>query len=125
MANETKEEFELIYEENEIKKYFNGLYTLVKNLLILLWEDPKIFATFIMNTNKLNFKKNLSFWVSENFYGNEFLSILDMYAEVPYTIYMHMIWIWQQFWSKQKATAFKPHGNEDNFDTPSHKYIII
>ena len=74
MANETKEEFELIYEENEIKKYFNGLYTLIKNLLILLWEDPKIFATFIMNTNKLNFKKNLSFWVSENFYGNELSS---------------------------------------------------
>ena len=62
--------YKLICEYEKQHDYFQDAYTYIPGLLEALWDQPKIVAKLITNSDKNDVKKNLSSFFMNNFYEN-------------------------------------------------------
>ena len=68
--NFDERKYKLIYEYEEIHKYFQDTYTYVPNLFKSLWKQPKVIAKLITNSNLEDIKNNLAYFFMNNFFEN-------------------------------------------------------
>ena len=68
--NFDERKYKLIYEYEEIHKYFQDTYTYVPNLFKSLWNQPKVIAKLITNSNLEDIKNNLAYFFMNNFFEN-------------------------------------------------------
>jgi hypothetical protein len=68
--NIDERKYKLIYEYEEIHKYFQDTYTYVPNFFKSLLNQPKIIAKLITNSNLEDIKNNLAYFFMNNFFEN-------------------------------------------------------
>ena len=67
--------FELIHGYENIQRYFLDVYTYIPKLMDLLWNEPKILAKLLANSEKEDVKNYLAPFIGNNFYENILSSV--------------------------------------------------
>ena len=62
--------YQLLYKPEEQERYLGDIYTYVPMFMKHLWENPKIVANLLINSNKDDLKNNLAPLIANNFYEN-------------------------------------------------------
>ena len=67
--------FKLVYNYEDQQKYFKDAYTYIPKLMEFLWNEPKIIAKLLMNSDIDEVKNNLAPFFVNNFYENILSSV--------------------------------------------------
>ena len=67
--------YKLVHDYEEQHYYFKDSYTYIPKLMEFLWEQPKVVAKLLSNSNYNDVKKNLAPFIVNNFYENILSSV--------------------------------------------------